>query len=51
MHALSEVKYEGWFVIEYEGYNDPVVGIEQTRALLTRYGARKGASMRQNAKT
>lgn len=51
MHALSEVKYEGWFVIEYEGYDDPVVGIEQTRALLTRYGARKGASMRQNAKT
>ncbi|MGB0389630.1 MAG: sugar phosphate isomerase/epimerase family protein, partial [Ardenticatenaceae bacterium] len=36
MRALSHVNYDGWFVIEYEGHQEPVSGIEQTRSLLTR---------------
>jgi sugar phosphate isomerase/epimerase len=36
MNALSEVRYDGWFVIEYEGYGDPITGIKQTRRLLER---------------
>lgn len=36
MNALSEASYEGWFVIEYEGYGDPITAIQQTRRLLER---------------